>query len=221
MVIRAPWPHEDHIEPVDHRDNPFRRDHGLTDKTVVMYSGNLGPALPVETVLEAAKRVEDLDDLLLLFIGGGSGKQRIDEMVARENPPNIRVMPYQPFETLRFSLSAGDAHLVSIGDEMVGICHPCKGYGAMAVSRPIMLLGPDPCHMWDILQDANAGWLVNHGDVDRAESVLREIHAASHEELMAKGRRARQIIDDQYTKAHLCGRFCDVVESGPVQISSS
>ena len=39
--------------------------------------------------------------------------------------------------TLRESLSAADVHVVSLGADMVGIIHPCKVYGAMAVlARP-------------------------------------------------------------------------------------
>ena len=51
----------------------------------------------------------------------------------------------------RYSLSAADAHLVSVGNESVGTIHPCKIYGAMAVARPIILLAPDPCHVSDLV----------------------------------------------------------------------
>ena len=215
MVVAPPWPHEDHIEPVRHEDNPFRKEHGLTDKTVIMYSGNLSPASPVTTILEAAKRVEDIEDLLFLFIGGGLGKKEVDDLIAQENPPNIQSLPYQPMEYLRFSLSAADVHLVSVGEDIVGICHPCKVYGSMAVSRPILLLGPNPCHVSDILADQEIGWSVEYGDVDRAEEIIREIYSCSQETLQTMGKGARQVVDRQFSKERLCGLFCDVVEHGP------
>ncbi len=215
MVISPPWPHEDHVEPVAHEDNPFRKEQGLEGKKVIMYSGNLSPASPVTTILDAARRVEDLDNLLFLFIGGGLGKREVDDLITKENPPNIRSLPYQPFETLRFSLSAADVHLVSVGEDIVGICHPCKVYGSMAVSRPILLLGPNPCHVSDILAEQPIGWSVEYGDVDRAEQIIREIYATSPETLQAMGQDARRVVDHQFSKQHLCGLFCDVVEQGP------
>ena len=38
LVVFPPWPLEDHVEPVEHADNPFREEQGLEGKTVIMYS---------------------------------------------------------------------------------------------------------------------------------------------------------------------------------------
>ncbi|MDZ4657511.1 MAG: glycosyltransferase family 4 protein [Bythopirellula sp.] len=220
LVVFPPWPLEDHVEPVEHADNPFRQEQGLTGKTVIMYSGNLSIASPVDTILEVAKRVTDLPDLLFLFIGGGLVKKQIDELIAREKPTNIRTLPYQPIETLRYSLSAADVHLVAVGEKIVGICHPCKIYGSMAVARPVLSLGPAECHASDILAEGEIGWAIEHGDFDKAERVIREIHATAEADRMAMGREARRMVDRQFSKQLLCGRFADVVEHGP-QVDAS
>jgi colanic acid biosynthesis glycosyl transferase WcaI len=215
LVVFPPWPLEDHVEPVDHHDNPFRKEHGIDDKTVIMYSGNLSIASPVDTILEVAKRVTDLPNLLFMFIGGGLVKKQIDELIEREKPANIRTLPYQPMETLRFSLSAADVHLVAVGEKIVGICHPCKIYGSMAVARPVLSLGPAECHASDILAEGDIGWAIEHGDVGKAEKVIREIYATAEEERMRMGRNAREMVDREFSKQSLCGRFADVVERGP------
>ena len=173
-----------------------------------------------ETILEVAKRVTDLPDLLFLFIGGGLVKKQIDELIAREKPTNIRTLPYQPIETLRYSLSAADVHLVAVGEKIVGICHPCKIYGSMAVARPVLSLGPAECHASDILAEGEIGWAIEHGDFDKAERVIREIHATAEADRMAMGREARRMVDRQFSKQLLCGRFADVVEHGP-QVDAS
>jgi glycosyltransferase involved in cell wall biosynthesis len=215
LVVFPPWPLEDHVEPVDHADNPFRKEHGLEDKTVIMYSGNLSIASPVDTILAVAKRVTDLNGLVFMFIGGGLVKKEIDELIKRENPPNIRTLPYQPIEKLRYSLSAADVHLVAVGEKIVGICHPCKIYGSMAVARPVLSLGPAACHASDILAEGEIGWTLKHGDIDRAERVIREIYATDEATRMEMGREARQMVDREFSKQILCGRFADVVEHGP------
>jgi colanic acid biosynthesis glycosyl transferase WcaI len=212
LTVIPPWPHQDHLDIVDHRENPFRTRHDLEGKLVVMYSGNHSPSNPITTVLEAAQRLRDLPDLVFLFIGGGVGKREVDQAAC----PTIRSLPYQPLGELRNSLSAADVHLVTVGDAVVGIVHPSKVYGALAVARPILLLGPAECHAGEILRESDAGWRVSHGDVDGAERILRGIARMAPTELVAKGARGRSLIARRFSKAALCGRFCDVVERGVV-----
>src|SRR2546426_11939478 len=108
-----------------------------------MYSGNHGPNNPFSTVLHAAARLQDEPGLVFMFTGGGVGKPEVEAAGLL----NVRSLPYQPLEMLRYSLSAGDVHLVTMGEEVVGIVHPCKVYGAMAVARPVILLGPTDSHI--------------------------------------------------------------------------
>lgn len=226
MHVLPVWPHEDSVEPVQHEDNPFRKAHNLQGKRVLMYSGNHGIALPLETFLKAAVKFKDDARVAFLFIGDGVRKKEVEATIKEHGLTNMVSLPYQPLNQLRFSLSAADAHLVSVGDEAVGIIHPCKIYGAMAVARPIILLAPNPCHVSDLVAGergqedvaANArtpiGWHIAHGDVDAAERVIREIIEAPADRLAAMGDRARHVIEKQLSKPTLCGAFCDVLEKG-------
>jgi colanic acid biosynthesis glycosyl transferase WcaI len=230
MAILPPWPHEDSVEPVAHDDNPFRKQHNLGGsvagggKRVLMYSGNHGIALPLETFLKAAVRFKNDPRVAFLFIGDGVRKKEVEATIREHQLTNMVSLPYQPLSQLRFSLSAADAHLVSVGNESVGTIHPCKIYGAMAVARPIVLLAPNPCHVSDLVSGERGqenlpskqpiGWHIPHGDVDRAERVIREIIEAPGEKLAAMGTRARHVVETQLSKPTLCGAFCDVLERG-------
>jgi glycosyltransferase involved in cell wall biosynthesis len=213
MSVMPPWPHEEVLGSVDHAVNPFRSRHGLQGKFVVMYSGNHSPANPITTVLDAAERLTADERLVFLFIGGGVGKKEVEERIAR-GASNVRSLPYQPLAELKYSLSAADLHVVSMGDGVVGIVHPCKVYGAMAVSRPILLLGPDPCHVSDLIEQHRIGRNVRHGDVGGCERAIRELAGAPAEELAVMGRRAADVIATTLSKNRLCGRFCDVIQRG-------
>ena len=187
LAIVPPWPEEDGVDPVPHHENPFRREHGLDGKTVIMYSGTLGPSNPVDTLLDAAKQFEHDPRLVFLFVGGGTGMAD----VRARHQPNVRCLPYEPLARMRYSLSAGDVQVVSLGDAMAGIVHPCKVYGAMSTSRPILFLGPDGSHVAEMLSESEFGWHVRHGDVEGAVTAIREILDADQRELQQLGTRAR------------------------------
>lgn len=213
MTILPPWPLDDYIEPIAHAMNPFRREHALADKRVIMFSGNLSNGSPITTIIEAARRLTDLQDLQFVVVGGGEGKKRLDAELRQRPMANVTSLPYEPLERLKYSLSAADVHIVSLGNEMRGIVHPSKLYGALAVARPILYLGPRGSHIDHVVGDNDLGWRITHDDIDEAERVLRTIAALPREQLVELGQRARNVLTENFSKARLCGAFCDVVEA--------
>ncbi len=210
--VVPPWSHDIVHANLPHESNPFRSAHRFDDKLVVMYSGNHGYCSPLETLLDAAKQLEAERELTFVFIGGGVIKRRIDEMVARESPPNILTLPYQPLAEVRASLSSADIHVVSMANEGVGVVHPCKIYGAMAVGRPIIALAPRESYVADILAAHKLGWLVEHGDVSGLVDILRSILAMHRDDLSAMGEVARQAAQSEYARTLLLDSVCDIIE---------
>jgi len=210
LTILPPWPAVDPGQVVSHHENSFRKKHGLDGKLVIMHSGNHGPSNPLTTIIQAGKRLCNDPRLVMLFVGGGIGKREVEDAGCE----NIRSLPYQSRDILEQSLSAADVHVVTVGDDVKGIVHPSKIYGAMAVARPILLVGPRENHVADILRNNDIGWHVGHGNVDGAERILREILSMNPTELEQKGRRAREVIALSGGKAGAVERVCDVVERG-------
>jgi colanic acid biosynthesis glycosyl transferase WcaI len=217
LTVMPPWPHGESDRPLPHDENPFRREHNLASKFVVMYSGNHALTNPIETILDAAVRMQDRQDLVFMFIGGGVRKKSVEETIAQHKPTNIVSLPYQPLETIRYSLSAADVHLVTLGQEVVGCVHPCKVYGALALGRPILYAGPRPSHVTDLLNEDDPaqriGWSIEHGDVDAAIRAIDEIRALPPAELAAMGDRAAALVQERFDTKQMIDRFCDVIES--------
>ena len=214
LAVLPPWAHEEHVAPVPHAENPFRTRHSLQGKRVVMYSGNLSPVHPVDTILQAARELREDPRLVFVFIGEGGQRAAVEEAARRDRLERVLLLPYQPLPELRYSLSAADVHLVSMGTNMVGIVHPCKVYGAMAAARPVLYLGPRRSHVGELVERFDLGWQVEHGDVAGAVAALREIAAAPDDELQARGTRARAALDAELSQQRLLASFCDVLERG-------
>lgn len=213
LAVIPPWSLEADVRAIEHDDNPFRREHHLDGKFVFMYSGNMSPAHPLDTILQAALHFRDRRDVVFMFIGGGLEKQKVEAFAERENLDNIRLLPYQPFDQIRYSLSAADVHLVSMGDDMVGIVHPCKVYGAMACSRPLLVVGPRASHAAELVDRYEIGWCVDHDDHTRMIAAIEEVLETPADVLGEMGYRASRAIDNDFSRQALCGDFCDEVET--------
>jgi glycosyltransferase involved in cell wall biosynthesis len=171
VTIIPPWSHDDAVEFSFEGREAFRREHGLSDRFVVMYAGNHSPCHPLDTLLDAALKLKDCEDIAFCFVGGGSEQTKVRDFALQHELSNVKCLPYQPLDQLAGSLSAADLHVVVMGDEFVGIVHPCKIYNIMAVGAPALYIGPQPSHVTDIA--SHNIFLTRHGDVGSvAESIL-------------------------------------------------
>jgi len=210
--VVPPWAKTDVGRVPPHDAAGFRRAHGLHDAFVVMYSGNHAIQHPLDTLLEAAARLEHDRAILFVFIGGGAGKADVERRIAA-GAANIVSLPYQPLETLDESLGAADLHVVSMGNEVVGIVHPCKIYGVMAVGRPVLFLGPAASAAGEIVAAHDIGRIVPHGDVAAAVAAILELRSLQGAGLAAMGRRSAALARSDFSQEVSRARFCDIVPS--------
>ncbi len=208
--VLPPWPLENDLGSVDRAANPFIREHDLDGKFVFMYSGNHSLVHPLDTLLDGIRGADLSTNTRFAFIGGGRGKVKVEDL-AREND-QLLSLPYQPLDQIRFSLSAADVHIVSMGETMRGIVHPCKLYTALAVGRPILFLGDAVSVLGKVVLDHCVGWCVPHGDAGEMARVLRCIEQTDRQELYQMGEKARQLADSKYSRAKLSEEFCDILE---------
>ncbi len=186
IIVLPPWSNDSEVR-FDPKDRErFRKTHGLDGKFVVMYSGNHSPCHPLETLLDAARRLTEEPKIVFCFIGGGSEWRKIRDQVAKEkngkeSARNIVCLPYRPLSQLSASLSSADLHVVVLGEPFVGLVHPCKIYNILRIGAPLLYIGPQPSHITEVLQDLKGEhtWATAaHGDV---ESVIKQIKNACRE----------------------------------------
>lgn len=212
LAVIPPWPLGFYPEQVKQGDNPFQRQYNPDQKLLIMYSGNHSLANPLNTLLEAALDLQEVENILFFFVGGGVNKHEIDDLVKERKPKNIISLPYQPLESLQYSLSAADIQVVSMGDDMVGIVHPSKIYGALAVGKPVIAIGPHHSHVATIVAENRIGWQVRHGDTDGLKELILKITSLPRAELTDMGQRARALAEGVYNRQHLLGKVCDIIE---------
>ena len=213
LYIIPPWPLLEQKKLNNYRDNLFRNKYHLDHKFVFMYSGNHSMANPLDTLLKAALNMQDRPDIVFFFIGGGVKKPEIDQLIEVNQTANIFSLPYQPLNSIGDSLAAADVHIVSMGAEMVGVVHPSKIYGAMAVGRPVLAIVPAKSNIYEMVKEYRIGWQVDHGDIDGMMTTLRKIVSLPRQELDEMGKRAKELAGGIFSKDELLNKFCNVIES--------
>ena len=199
IAIVPPWSHDDQVVYSEAGREAFREQHGLSDKFVVMYSGNHSPCHPLDTLLDAARALTTRTDIVFCFVGGGSEQVK----VRQAGLSNVKCLPYQPLNELSGSLSAADLHTVVMGEKFVGIVHPCKVYNILCIGAPVLYIGPGPSHVTEIAAQQGKFFLTRHGDT---ESVVAAI-------LEATQYRERHLVIP-FAKQNLLPQLMQAIEAG-------
>ena len=211
LSISRPWAHTEALHPVAHEENPVRAARGWTDKRVLLYSGNLGFHTPIDGILQAMLSYRENPDFVLAIAGAGVGIERVREFAYEHGLENIEFYPFEPFDRMRFALAAADAHIVSMGPGVSGMIHPNKIYAAMSLSRPVLMLSPRPCYADEIIEPNRIGWHHTHDDQQGIRDSLNQFLTVPRDELLAMGRRGRELIETRYREEDLVGRVCDAL----------
>ncbi|NDG28241.1 MAG: glycosyltransferase WbuB, partial [Proteobacteria bacterium] len=120
----------------------FKKQHGLSGKFVVLYSGNHSVVHPLTTLLEAALVLREDPQIAFLFIGAGLRTQDVYHFKVRHKLANIVQLPLQPREKMGASFGAADLHAVVMGSKMSGLVHTSKIYSILASGKPFVFVGP-------------------------------------------------------------------------------
>ncbi|WP_428387472.1 glycosyltransferase family 4 protein [Mucisphaera sp.] len=193
----------------------YRAEWGLSGKFVVMYSGNLGLAHDAETLVAAAERLADRDDLRFVFVGSGKRMAEVSDRVAAL--PNGAVYGYQPRERLGELLAAADVHLISQLPAFTGVVVPSKLYGIMAAGRASVFVGPEEAEVAMELKASGCGETLAVGDVDGLVRVIEGL-AADRDRCRALGEKAFAASRAKHEAAHRCAAWervlLEVVQTG-------
>jgi colanic acid biosynthesis glycosyl transferase WcaI len=214
ILVVPPWSHDDCVrfDPVGRE--AFRTLYKLSGRFVVMYSGNHSPCHPLETLLKAAERLAENNNVAFCFVGGGSEFDKVKKRAQKSGLRNVLCLPYQPITRLSDSLSAADLHVVVMGDQFVGIVHPCKIYNVLAVKKPFLYIGPVESHVTDIIAQSNA-YVSLHGDVD---GVVANILRAMRETVLGS---TGMEVDTRFSKNRLLPQLISAVNHDDSHAGSS
>ena len=191
--------------------NSLRDKWQLHDKFVVGYSGNLGLAHDVETILDTAEILRDYTDICFLFVGGGARLLSVQQDARKRALNNILVKPYQPRQSLPLSLAVPHVHWISLRPELDGFVFPSKFYGIAAVGRPIIVIASSESELSRLVADNDCGIDVRPGESATLAKELLKLKEAPTR-CLEMGINARKMLEKHFTKAKAFEKWGVILE---------
>lgn len=196
------WIAEEEVYPLSKNDlrvKEFREKYGLTDKFVIMYSGNIGLYYDLENLVRLFVKYKDYKNIVFAFVGEGSIKDKLLDIAKENKATNVVFIPYQEKKDLIVSLNAADIHLVSNSKGIKGISVPSKIYGCLATNIPILGILEEGSEACNIIKDSNCGIVVEAGNYEKIEKTLNLLFNEL-DNFVKTHKTGRKYLEEHYTK---------------------
>lgn len=152
------------------KQNPFAQRHGLADKFVIGYAGNLGLVYDFGPLLACARHLASRPDVLFLIVGDGVRKEEIRAHAAKLG--NVRFMDFQAEKDLPFLRAAIDVHVSPYKKAAAQDSLPSKIYEIMACGRPAVVAADRNSELRQLVDETACGLSVDPEDADSLYHAL-------------------------------------------------
>lgn len=179
-------------------------------KFVLSYAGAIGIANDLLTLIQAADRVRERQDIVFLIVGDGKERLSLEAETARRGLKNVIFTGRLSKEEVAQVLAASDACIAILKDiPMFGTTYPNKVFDYMAAGRPTLLAIDGVIRK--VIEDSGAGIFVRPGDeAALADAVLRL--AADPSSARNMGFRGREYVTKYFNRNQQAAEFVTVSE---------
>jgi glycosyltransferase involved in cell wall biosynthesis len=186
----------------------------LNDSFVILYLGNVGFGHRFETVVAAAKQLKD-QQVVFLFIGGGEQWSWLENAKVENELDNLLLYPYIPKEQTPSVMAFSHCALITLHEDFAGVISPSKLHSNLAMSLPIVYVGPQDSNVDDAIRRFNFGVSLRHGEVDRLIQFIYSLR--DQPDLLEEYQKnARTAFEKAYTDVQNLPLFDDIIKNlGP------
>ena len=189
------------------KENAWALENGLAGKFVVMHSGNVGHAQDLDSLVRAADRLRDLDDLEVLIVGSGASARRGR---APGGAPRSRQRALSSVPASRAALRIAFERRRARGRARAGSRRLCRAEssvaGILAVGRPVIAAVDAESETAHVVETANCGFRVPPASPDLLAAAIRKCHA-SRVELEELGRNGREYVEREGNRTVAMERY--------------
>jgi colanic acid biosynthesis glycosyl transferase WcaI len=217
------WADPQEMRPLP-RENSFRERHGLNNRFVVMYAGNIGLTSCLEDVLQAAELLRGQSEIQFVIVGEGAKKESLQTEMEKKKLTNVTFLPFQPREFFPEMLAAADLILVTLNEGAALSSLPSKVFNGMAGARPILTVAPLESELAQIVRKADCGWTVPPGSPGALAETIAQL-AMQRAQLVQAGQNGRAYLEKYYARNHCVDAYekmliglCDRSQTHPADV---
>jgi glycosyltransferase involved in cell wall biosynthesis len=183
---------------------------GLTGKFVVSYFGTHGMAHHLETILEAARRLSHVPNIVFLMVGDGAERQVLVRMRDGMGLKNVMMLDQQPKSRMPEFWALSDVSLVLLKkSDLFKTVIPSKMFEGLAMEKPIVL-GVEG-ESAGLLRAAEAGFCIEPEDADQLVASI--VQLSQDRELCRRlGRNGRRFVMEHFDRIVQARKLASVIE---------
>lgn len=181
------------------------------NKFLVGYTGTLGVANDLDTVIEAASILREEDSIAFVLVGSGQEKSRLQDLVSQKELTNVVFIDPIPKAQIQSVLSKFDACYIGLTKDPLfrfGVS-PNKLFDYLYSAKPIIYAIDSG--EYRPVKDAGAGYEIEpHNPEVLAQTIMR-LYLASPEERKLMGESGRQEALENYEYQKLARKLAEVL----------
>jgi glycosyltransferase involved in cell wall biosynthesis len=190
--------------------DPVRRQLQIEGRFVVTYTGALGMANDIATILRAAGRLSSHTEILFLLVGDGKERAALENTARQMGLSNVLFTGALPKSEIPGILAASDACVATLLDiRMFRTTYPNKVFDYMAAGRPCILAIDGVIR--EVVEAAGAGIYVPPGnDEALAHAVLKM--QLEPESAARMGLCGQSYVAQHFSREHQAGHFASILQ---------
>ena len=180
------------------------------NKFIVGYTGTLGVANALDTLIEAADRLKTYDDIVFVLVGGGKEKLHLQRLVEEKGLNNVVFVNPIPKAQIQTMLASFDACFIGSRNN-----HLYRfGIGANKIpeyflsGRPVLHAYSGKC---DPVEDAAAGFTVPAENAEAIARAVLDLKALSSLQRDKMGQNGRAFATTHHEYGALAARLANVM----------
>ncbi|MEK6222552.1 MAG: glycosyltransferase family 4 protein [Chloroflexota bacterium] len=179
----------------------YRQVHGLEGKFVVLYAGAHGMSNNLSKILEAAKQLESIDEIAVVFVGDGKEKQNLIAQSQKMNLRNIHFLPPVPKTEMGEALAAANICIAILKPiEMYKTVYPNKVFDYLAAGKAIVMSIDGTAR--EVVEKAQAGIFADPSNPNEIAAVIEKF-AKDKQKTKQMGLAGRAYLEENFDRAKL------------------
>lgn len=181
------------------RSEVFRQKWKLVGKFIFLFAGVLGPSQSLDMLITAAVTLRDYKDIVILFVGDGSEKDKIVKMAAGLGLGNVIFKPFVSSTDYPKLVNEADVGLISLSNMNRTPMVPGKIFGYMAASLPVLAFLNKESDGHQIIRAARCGYSEFSGDAAKVAQLMSKMFEEK-DRLKEMGLNGHQYASRNFTK---------------------